>query len=378
MRDESTLTLVFAGGGSGGHLFPALAVDAAIREARPAAWIKYFCSDRKIDSAILDRAGVDFETVPSESSARWRTPWRIVVRNWRGYRMAKLRLKELQPDCVIGCGSFASVPTVLAARSLGIPILLLEQNVTPGRATRWLAKHADAICVSTTETEEFLPREMQRIHVTGNPVRPSIVRLRRAAPIAPGNAKQLLILGGSLGSQTLNAQVAPVLVSLPSELAEWRVVHQSGPEQVDALQAQYNAAGLDARVVPFLDSIEAEYARSDLVVCRSGATTVWELACLGLPAILIPFAGAKDDHQTHNARWFAQRGAAEIIDAQGAPQVTRSLSDSLRRLLALTEDRARLAAAMHALGRPQAADEIVHHLLEVVRVDQSSRSRPRK
>ncbi len=374
-RDASSLTIVFAGGGSGGHLFPALAVDAAIREACPSAWIKYFCSDRKIDAAILDRAGADYETIPSESSAHWRRPWRVVLRNWRGYRQAKGRLKELQADCVIGCGGFASVPTVLAARALGIPIVLLEQNVTPGRATRWLARHADAICVSCKDTLELLAKEAHRVEVTGNPVRPAIVRLRESLPIATLSAKQLLILGGSLGSSTLNAQVAPVLASLRDELAGWSVVHQAGAESVESLSVQYRTAGLHARVVPFLESIEQEYVRSSLVICRAGATTLWELACLGLPAILIPFTGAKDDHQSHNARWFADRAAAELVDAMDAAQ---SLEERLRKLLASVDERTRIAAAMHALGKPDAAGDIAEHLLNKVLPDHSLRSRPRK
>ncbi len=375
--DAATLTIVFAGGGSGGHLFPALAVDAAIRETCPAAWIKYFCSDRKIDASILNAADADYEALPSESSARWRTPWRIILRNWSGYRLAKSRLRELQADCVIGCGGFASVPTVLAARSLGIPIVLLEQNVLPGRATRWLSRYADAIYTSFPETTDLLNEHGHKVDVTGNPLRPSMVSLRAASVTQELEQQQLLILGGSLGSQTLNALVAPVLIQHKAMLTDWKVVHQAGENDVESLSREYAAAGIDARVVPFLDAIEAEYVRSSLVVCRAGATTLWELACLGLPCVLVPFAGAKDDHQTHNARWFANQGAAELIASNDTP-LSQLLSNSLQQLLTSPEKRLEMASAMHALGRPDAARDIARLLLEKLLQDQVERPRPRK
>lgn len=361
MRDDATRTIVFAGGGSGGHLFPALAVDAAIRQACPSAWIKYFCSERPIDAAILDKAGADYETLPSESSARWRTPWKIVLRNWRGYRQARLRLKDLEADCVIGCGGFASVPTVLAARSLGIPIALLEQNVTPGRATRWLARYADAIYASFPETADHLGQASNRVEVTGNPVRPAIARLRGTA--TNRRPQQILVLGGSLGSRTLNALVAPAVVQCTGLLQGWNIVHQSGAEDVESLAAQYAGSGISARVTPFLDSIESEYVRSSLVICRAGATTLSELACVGLPAVLIPFTGAKDDHQTHNAQWFASRGAAERIDSRQADASER-IVQSIEQLIMSSERCHQMAAAMHSLGRPNAASNIAERVLQ--------------
>lgn len=377
-RDASSLTIVFAGGGSGGHLFPALAVDSALRAVRPAAWTKYFCSDRKIDADILTQADVDFEALPSESSARWKTPWRIVLRNWSGYRIAKRRLKELQADCVIGCGGFASVPTVLAAKALGIPILLLEQNLLPGRATRWLSRFADAIYVAFPETLPLLNDQQSKVVVTGNPVRAQIAELRSERSLAVDAEQQLLILGGSLGSETLNTLVAAALPELKSQLQSWKVVHQGGTRDVASLSRAYQQAGIDAQVVSFLTAIETQYRKSSLVVCRAGATTLWELACLGLPAALVPFAGAKDDHQTHNARWFAERGAAVLIATTGTQSPSRTLVTELTPLLTDPHRRRAMADSMFGLGRPDAAREIAHRLLTDVLHYESERSRPRK
>lgn len=359
-----TDTYIFAGGGSGGHLFPGIAVADELRRRSPAARCVFVGSERPVEQVILQPTGYEHHALPVESLQELRRrPARCLWRNWSALRSARRILLAERPRRVIGLGGFASVPTVWAARRLGIPVLLIEQNVIPGAATRWLAGCARQICLSFQETQGRLRPGLSTV-ITGNPVRSEILHAteRRLKRPATGNDQQktLLILGGSQGAESLNAAVAHWVSNGRSELSDWRIVHQTGPGRSAEIRAQYAALGLTAVVEEFFPDVAEWYVAADLAISRAGATTMAELACVGCPSVLIPYPFAADQHQAANADAFARHGAALAVSQAAAPTETASrLSGALSPLLVDPRRRERMRQSAMRLARPDAARDIV-------------------
>jgi UDP-N-acetylglucosamine--N-acetylmuramyl-(pentapeptide) pyrophosphoryl-undecaprenol N-acetylglucosamine transferase len=370
----STRTFVFAGGGTGGHLFPGLAVAEELRARHPQARITFAGSGRIVEQRILASSGFERLVLPCESlrMAR-RHPWRFVWNNLRACRMAAAWLAGNSPDVVFGLGGFASAPLVWAAARRNIPVVLLEQNVVVGRATRWLSRRASLICVSFPETAAELGRAAP-VCVTGNPVRRSIAALQggarseRPPELCPGEKRSgmvrtLLVLGGSQGAQAVNQSVLESVAALRASLAGWRIVHQTGLEQADAVERRYRELRVAALVQPFFDDLPEWYRVADLAVARAGATTLAELACAGVPALLVPYPHAARNHQWQNACAFAAAGAARVIEQRS--RLARTAADLSRNLLELVDSagvRDRLRQAMHRLARPRAAASVVEQV----------------
>lgn len=361
---SATSTYLFAGGGSGGHLYPGIAVARELLAERPDACVLFVGSDRPIERRILDEEGLDHVALPAASSADLtRNPLQFVRRNWAAFRDARRLVASHAPPAVVGLGGFASVPVVLAAQRAGRPTLLLEQNVTPGRATRWLARQASRVCLSFSETAAFLPGSASCV-TTGNPVRREIAAIQADPAGKPeGAPKRLLILGGSQGARSLNRIICDALSQLRGTLIDWEIVHQTGSADAARIREEYAQANLQVFVHDFIADLGSLYRATDIVISRAGATTLTELACCGLPAVLVPFPHAVRDHQTANAAWYSERGAALLTRESG--DAARSLTDALSSLLNDEPLRRRIRERCRETARPHAAQDVVRELLAV-------------
>ena len=365
-------SILFAAGGSGGHLFPAIAVAEELQRRAGDFRIEIVASDKEIDRSILVRYPFERQQLASISPGRiWRQPWKVLSENWHAWHAARQLIRERSPAVVVGCGGFASAPLVWAAIRAGVPVVLLEQNLIPGRANVWLSRWATRLCLSFEETLAYLPASVQRraaevVTVTGNPVRQS---MRPVDPALPRLPNQLLILGGSQGARHLNEAIAEWVCTLPAALQGWHLIHQTGTTDQPALARRYSAlAGfLRAEPVDFITDPAPDYRTATLVIARAGATSLAELACLGVPTILVPLPSAARDHQTANARWWEERGAARMVIQSATPQHTAlELAAIATPLLPDLTTRDDLSRAMSQLARPQAASEVASIVLDVV------------
>ena len=348
-------TIIFAGGGTGGHLFPGIAVAEALKARGVTAHVVFIGSSRPVEQQIVHRHGFEHVALPVESSAvMWRSPVRFANRLWKSARVARDLLPQSGASLVVGLGGFASVPVVWAARSCGVPMILLEQNAVPGRATSWLAPRADLTCLGFADAARRLPSRCRQL-VTGNPVRGEISQLATSPP-AGDEGRRLLVLGGSQGSAALNEAFLSCVEQHPHDFAGWKIVHQTGRRDVDAVRERYAKLKLDAEVEAFFDDLVAHYREASLAVARAGALTLSELACAGVPAILIPYRKAVRNHQRQNAYAFEHVGAARIVRQWVDPSLTCTLlHDELKTMLTNDSLRARMARAMRSLARPDAA-----------------------
>lgn len=350
------MNIVLTTGGTGGHIFPALAVAEALRDLEPTAAVVFVGGTYGPEARMAHGAGIPFVGLPVRG---------VVGRGLRGMvgaaRLAVSTLaavpllRSLKPAVVVGFGGYAGFPAVAAARLLGIPCGIHEQNSIPGAANRWLARHVDRVWTSFPD--------MTAPHFTGPKARCTGNAVRRAVCAVAGASRpvgrHLLVVGGSQGARALNDLM---LASLPRLRAEGiRVWHQTGAEDFSRVQAAYAAAYPEARVEPFIEAMAEAYAFADVVLCRAGATTIAELTAAGKPSILVPFPYATHDHQTKNAQALAARGAAVVVPQSVLPtvDVVRMLAD----LFAAPERLAAMARAAAALGRPGAARELAQDIL---------------
>ncbi len=358
---HARLDVLIAGGGTGGHVFPALALGTALVE-------------RGLDVAFAGSpSGLEARLVPAAGRTLYLLPGRQVRGGGlravvlgagalaRGLGSALRLLARLRPRLVVGVGGYASVTSVLAARSRRVPVVLLEQNAIPGAANRNLGPVAARVCVGFAEAASFFPRG-RAIH-TGNPVRPEVL----AAPPAPAQRRQglgLLIFGGSQGAHHLNEASVAALEALGAAARSLRVRHQTGTADQARVAEAYRRLGVEARVDAFVDDMGGAYREADVVVSRAGAMSCAEITAMELPAILVPYPHAADDHQRRNAEILAAAGGARMIldhELDG-----RRLADALATLLAEPGARAEMAARSRALGRPHAAEHVARVCIEVM------------
>ena len=352
MRKDSP-QIVFAGGGTGGHLFPAFAVAEELRRRRPAARIWFIGARRGLEQRLVPAAGYSLRSL-AISGIKGRG---VAGKLSAGVAAAVALLRCLvwlgraRPDLVIGVGGYASGPAVLAATWLKLRTMVLEQNHYPGTTNRWLAPRVDRVCVPS---EEARARLGGRGVVTGNPVRAAFSTIT-AAPGRP--ALSILVFGGSRGAQSINRALLEALTELAILDPPPEVLHQTGAGELSGEgRAQPDYPTGKYRAVEFIDDMPARLADADLVIARAGATTLAELAVAGRPSILIPYPFAADDHQRHNAETLRVAGAAEVIldaDLDG-PRLARCIGE----LGADRERLQRMAAAAQRAGRPDAAARI--------------------
>ena len=349
-------------GGTGGHVFPALAVAETLRtQGMQVFWIG---TERGMESRLVPEHGFELEHVRIEGlrgkglAQILGAPFKLAAALWQAVEI----LRRRAPSVVLGMGGFASGPGGLAARALGLPLVIHEQNRVPGMTNQWLARIA-------TRVFEAFPGSFpasRRAITSGNPVRRAIVELptpreRLAGRSDPGN---LLIVGGSLGAKVLNETVPAALALMP-EQERPRVRHQAGQQTLDLARRAYADSGVEAEITPFIADMAEAYGWADLVVCRAGALTVSELAAAGVGSILVPYPYAVDDHQTGNARYLADAGAARLVSQSDLSAA--GLATQLRELLG---DRATLldmAEAARARAHPDAAERIAAACWELAR-----------
>jgi len=366
--------VVFAAGGTGGHLMPALATAEALRERASCAFLM-IGSPRDIERSLRGAVEYPAAEVSARGLAGRRSLGKLVTMVALPLSIARAygHLRRFRPHLVIATGGYVCGPTGIAAWLARIPLLLLEQNASPGLTTRWLRPFARAIAVSFPETARRLGG---KAIVTGNPMRSTLPaasqRRRGAAPPEAGSggfdenarrAVDLLVLGGSQGARGLNTMVELAIPILATAEIGLRVVHQTGKRDVERLREAYGRHGIPATVTPFIHNIGDAYASADLVCARAGATTVAELAYCGLPSILVPFPGAAAHHQHDNARALASVGAAMVLEqeANGGPRAEA--------IIALASDRRRLralASAAASAGRDDAASAVADIALSLV------------
>jgi UDP-N-acetylglucosamine--N-acetylmuramyl-(pentapeptide) pyrophosphoryl-undecaprenol N-acetylglucosamine transferase len=357
--------VVIAGGGTGGHLYPGIAVARELLARRPDAQITFAGTARGIEARVLPREGFALDLIRSGG-----LKGKSLLDRFRGAALVPVGLADAwrivsarRPDLVIGVGGYSSGPVVIVAALRGVPTMLLEQNAVPGLTNRLAAPFVKAAAVTFDSTRSFFG---DKAFVSGNPVRAEIFAGGSAQEPAVDDesaGRRVLVFGGSQGAHAINVAMVAAAAGLAAGGATLRLTHQTGERDVEMVRAAYRAAGLQADVEPFLFDMGRHFGQADLVVCRAGATTLAEITGAGKAAILIPLPTATDDHQRKNADVLAQAGAAEMLlqrDASG-PELAR-------RILALARDgarRRRMAAAARALARPDAAKVIVDRALEL-------------
>jgi UDP-N-acetylglucosamine--N-acetylmuramyl-(pentapeptide) pyrophosphoryl-undecaprenol N-acetylglucosamine transferase len=355
---------VLAAGGTGGHLFVAEALAAELLGRGNGVHV---LSDARADTFTMDFPGVGIHHIragrfgggPANTAHAF---GELAL----GMLQARRLLRRLHAVCVVGFGGYASVPTMLAAVSLGLPTLVHEQNAVLGRANRLLAARVRRIATGFPSAAGLRSADRVRAVHTGNPVRPGVLAVAPAKYKAPlrGGRIELLILGGSQGARIMSEIVPPALAALPTRFREMlRVSQQARPEDLAAAEAVYRAKGIAAELRSFFDDVPERLARAHLAICRAGASTIAELAAIGRPAILIPYPHATDDHQCANAQAFAEAGGGWVI-------LQRELrSDTLALYLEnlLTDPAALTAAAQRAceFGRRDATEQLARLAIEL-------------
>jgi UDP-N-acetylglucosamine--N-acetylmuramyl-(pentapeptide) pyrophosphoryl-undecaprenol N-acetylglucosamine transferase len=358
------MKVLIAGGGTGGHVFPGIAVAEELQRLHPGAEVLFVGSRRGLESVAVPESGFRIRYMMTRGFPRrawWRWPLAGLA-NAVGLVQALWILVTERPDVVLGTGGYVSGPISIAAWILGRPLILQEQNSIPGLANRWLARIADEVHLSFVEARSFFARK-DNLKVTGNPIRAYILSGDRESAFAefglePGRPT-VFVFGGSRGAKRINQAAVEAMGRLKGRVdVQW--ILQTGREDFEWAKAEVEREQLPAKVVPFLRRIHQAYAAADLVVCRSGAMTLAEIASCGTPAILVPYPHAAHDHQVVNASNLVDRGAAAMIldrDLTGerlARDVARWLSD--KQALSLMSAHARLFA------RPDAAEKIVRSL----------------
>ncbi|TFL17900.1 undecaprenyldiphospho-muramoylpentapeptide beta-N-acetylglucosaminyltransferase [Jannaschia formosa] len=354
--------LVIAAGGTGGHMFPA---QATAEEMLRRGWrVKLSTDERGARYAGNFPEDVDIEIVPSATFARGGLSAKLQVplKLTRGVMAAMRAFRADRPTAVAGFGGYPSIPALAAAVLMKLPRLIHEQNGVPGRVNRVFAPRVDAFACGIWPTD--LPSGVEGVHV-GNPVRDAILRRENAPYIAPGDhPMSILVIGGSQGARVLSDTVPEALAHLPEDiLRNIRVAHQARPEDEARVTSFYAEAGIDAEVRPFFDDVPNRMADAQLVICRSGASTVADLSVIGRPAILIPYAAAAGDHQTANARGLVEAGAA--IMTPESKLTAASLAEQVELILSNPDGAARMARAAHSTAKPDAAirlADLVQHL----------------
>jgi len=321
--------LAIAGGGTGGHLFPGLALaDLAISSGR-AESVVFLGADRGIEARVVPEAGYELIAQPLEG-LRGRglvAGARALVRLVTAVVGASREIRRRRIDVMVGLGGYASAAGVIAARLAGVPVVLLEQNRNPGLSNRLFARLADAVCTSFTETAAALGNA--RVTLTGNPVRGQLEGFDGSRP---SQREKLLVFGGSGGAASLNRAVVDALERVGEGVELPPIIHQTGTSSLSSVRESYASLGIDAEVCEFIDDMAAAYASARLAICRAGATTVAELVATTTPAVLVPFPHAAGDHQMANARALEAAGAAVVVvdDHQAADNIARALSRLLR------------------------------------------------
>jgi len=365
---ETGRRIFLAGGGTGGHLYPGLALAEAIQNLRADSAIAFSCTRRDIDRKILSGCGypaMPTAARPFRSGAPWTWAEFAASFVWADFQ-ARRRFREFCPDVVVGLGGFGSYAPVRAGLKYGAATAILNPDIVPGRANRRLARRVDRVFCQFEETASALGPQAR---LTGCPVRPSLLGQSRAEGQAAfgldPERRTLLVTGASLGARTVNRAVVAWLKArgLPEG---WQVLHLTGHGEYEEVSAVYRTLSAAAVVQPYVERMGLAYAAADLVVARAGASTIAELLAVGVPSILVPYPFHRDQHQMRQARAVESLGAAVVVEDRGdEADGWRELGEVLEALATDGSRLGRMSERARAIGRPRAAEEIALEILEL-------------
>jgi UDP-N-acetylglucosamine--N-acetylmuramyl-(pentapeptide) pyrophosphoryl-undecaprenol N-acetylglucosamine transferase len=359
------MRVIIAGGGTGGHVIPALAIAQQLKK-QFAAEVLFIGTARGIETRLVPQAGFPLQLIKVGAlknvslMTRAKTMFDLPRALWTAGRM----VSDFRPDVVIGVGGYASGPAMLAAIRRRIPTLAFEPNVVPGFANRLVAHFVSAAAVHFEETCEYF----RNCKVTGVPVREAFFKIPARSAVAEGKSiPTLLVFGGSQGAHAINQAMIESLPGLRANVPAIHIIHQTGQRDYDNVLAAYQQSGISSEVHKFIDDMPATFARADLLVCRSGASTVGEITAAGKPAIFVPFPQAADDHQNVNARALEGVGAAIVVEESnlGAAYLVETIA-------ALFFDAHRLqgmSEAARSLAHPKAVEEIAEMVEQLIAHD---------
>ena len=356
------IRLLLTGGGTGGHLFPAVATAENLSSRSTGSEVLFIGTKRKLDREYLRRFGFSVKTIHSYGLKGKKVPALLKALAVLPVSLCEAcyHIMKFRPHVVCGVGGYVTGPVVAAAWLLRKPTLIHEQNSVPGLANRKLGRLAERICISLPQSAHFFPAG--KTVLTGNPVRDKILAAS-SVDKKETDTLTLLVLGGSQGAQAINRLMVEVLCDYQDDFPTVRVIHQTGKQDEETVRRAYADGGVDAEVSAFFTDMASMYQQADLVVSRAGATTLAEIAVMGKPAVLIPYPHAADDHQRSNAAWYVESGAAVALDQDGL--TPEKLADALGTITNSPERRTRMSRAMKELAMPDAADRIVDICLEL-------------
>ena len=359
------MRVLIAGGGTGGHLYPGIALARELKRRDPETHVSFVGTAQGIEARVVPREGFELDLIRVSGlnvPSRVKRAIGIGLLPIAAVDAVRVLLKR-RPDVVVGVGGFASGPMVALAALSGYPTMLLEQNALPGMANRLLARVVRAAAVNFESALAFFPRTG---FVAGNPVRPEFFPAQNEEAndrfSQPRDAARVLIFGGSQGAHAINVAMVEAASRLAASGVRLAITHQTGERDLDLVRGAYQRAGLQARVEAFIFQIDGEMKAADVVICRAGATTLAELAASATPAVLVPLPTATDDHQRKNAEVVARAGAAVVIEQRDLGKVLPEV------LVSLLADRGRLqrmSQAARTLARPDAAQRIADRVEEL-------------
>jgi len=357
------MRVILAGGGTGGHVIPALAIAQQLQK-QYSAEVLFIGTSRGMENRLVPAAGFPLKLVEVGAlnrvslATRLKTLFALPRAVWQARRM----LREFKADVVIGVGGYASGPAMMAAVLSRTPTIAFEPNVVPGFANRAIARWVSQAAVQFEETGRYF----KRFRVTGVPVRPAFFEIagQRTGDPRP----TLLVFGGSQGAHAINEAVVHALAMLREKVADLRILHQTGERDLAEIQSAYQHAGADGELSAFIQDMPSYFARADVVLCRSGASTVGEIAAAGKPAIFVPFPRAADDHQKVNAQALERAGAAVLLEE--AQLTGTKLTDVVDGLFKDPAKLQQMGAAARTLAHPKAAEDVAKMAAELARAAQ--------
>lgn len=360
------MKVIISGGGTGGHIFPAIAIADEIKKRIPTADILFVGAEGKMEMQRVPKAGYRIIGLPVRGLQRRLTFKNLLVpfQLLKSLRQAQAILKSFQPHVVVGVGGFASGPVLWVAAKAGIPTIIQEQNSYAGLTNRWLGRRVKKICVAYDGMNKYFPEN--KLVVTGNPVRADLleVKSKRAEALAyyqvPSGYQVVVVTGGSLGAGSLNAAIYQGYPALAGKAIF--VLWQTGQYYWDRHPGLSSSVPEQIKVVPFIDRMDLAYAMADLVVCRAGALSISELCVAAQAAILVPSPNVAEDHQTKNAQMIANAGGCYIVPDN---QTTTHLMATILELLQKPEALKKLSIDIGRLGKPQATRHIVDEIVRL-------------
>lgn len=348
-----SLSVIIAGGGTGGHIYPGIAIAQEFQRRNADAKILFVGTARGLETKIVPREGFELHLIEVAALKRVSLLKRIksLLMLPKSFLAVRSLIQQVKPDVVIGVGGYSSGPVVLMAALMGVPTLVAESNALPGFTNRVLARFVRAAAVTFEEAKKFFG---DKAVITGNPVRAEFFSVE---PKVAAEATHVFITGGSQGARAINLAMIDALPLLAEEQGKLSITHQTGESDYDKVRAAYLELGWRVEVKPFVETMVDEFAKADLVIARAGATTVAELAAAGKPALMIPFPFAADDHQRKNAEAVERAGAGRmILQTELTPE---RLAQELLWLIRDPQQLARMAEASKQLGHPNAAANVV-------------------